>query len=214
MNSYTGTKLSEYKTGIFKTIHLNNSILRHDIDNRDEMNENTFQVIRNWNNSIGKYLLYDIDNTECELPKYYAHVTSPIRRMVDFLNQIILLKEFQLVNNMSEKSQMFLKLWLSELDYLNSAMRSIRKIQLECELINRCFKEPSIMDNRYQGTVFSKETKSNGKITYMVYLEKIKLLSKITITNDLSNYSKHIFKIYLFEDEDKVRKKIRLQIII
>jgi len=214
MNSYTGTKLSEYKTGIFKTIHLNNSILRHDIDNRDEMNENTFQVIRNWNNSIGKYLLYDIDNTECELPKYYAHVTSPIRRMVDFLNQIILLKEFELVNNISEKSQMFLKLWLSELDYLNSAMRSIRKIQLECELINRCFKEPSIMDNRYQGTVFSKEMKSNGKITYMVYLEKIKLLSKITITNDLSNYSKHIFKIYLFEDEDKVRKKIRLQIII
>jgi hypothetical protein len=134
--------------------------------------------------------------------------------MVDFLNHIILLKEFKLVDNMSEKSQMFLKLWLSELDYLNSAMRSIRKIQLECDLVNKCFNEPSIMDNTYKGTVFSKEIKSNGKITYMVYLEKIKLLSKITTSNDLLNYSKQNFKIYLFEDEDKVRKKIRLQIII
>jgi exoribonuclease R len=215
MNEYTGTKLSEYKTGIFKTIHSNNSILRHDIDNGAEMSENTFQVIRNWNNSTGKYLFYyNIDNAESNLPKYYAHVTSPIRRMVDFLNQIILLKEFDLVKNMSEKSQTFLNLWLSEIDYLNLSMRSIRKIQLECEVLNKCFNNPSIMDNEYEGVIFSKEIISNGKLTYMVYLEKIKLLSKITTSNDLLNYSKQNFKIYLFEDEDKVRKKIRLQIII
>ena len=215
MNEYTGTKLSEYKTGIFKTIHSNNSILRHDIDNGAEMSENTFQVIRNWNNSTGKYLFYyNIDNAESNLPKYYAHVTSPIRRIVDFLNQIILLKEFDLVKNMSEKSQTFLNLWLSEIDYLNLSMRSIRKIQLECEVLNKCFNNPSIMDNEYEGVIFSKEIISNGKLTYMVYLEKIKLLSKITTSNDLLNYSKQNFKIYLFEDEDKVRKKIRLQIII
>jgi exoribonuclease R len=213
MNSYTGTKLSEYKTGIFKTIHINNSILRDDIDNGHEMSENTFQVIRNWNNTTGKYLLYNIDNTETYLPKYYAHVTSPIRRMVDFLNQIILLKEFNLVHNMSIQSQSFLDKWLSELDYLNSSMRSIRKIQLECELINKCFTDISIMENEYEGIIFSKEINSNEKITYMVYLEKIKLLSKITTCNDMPNYSKHKFKIYLFEDEVKIRKKIRLQIM-
>lgn len=213
MNEYTGTKLSEYKTGIFKTIHSNNSILRDDIDTGHEMSENTFQVIRNWNNTTGKYLLYNIDNTDTNLPKYYAHVTSPIRRMVDFLNQIILLKEFNLVHNMSIQSQSFLDKWLSELEYLNSSMRSIRKIQLECELINKCFTDLSIMDNEYEGIIFSKEINSNEKITYMVYLENIKLLSKITTCNDMPNYSKHKFKIYLFEDEYKIRKKIRLQIM-
>jgi exoribonuclease R len=213
MNEYTGTKLSEYKTGIFKTIHSNNSILRDDIDTGHEMSENTFQVIRNWNNSTGKYLFYyNIDNSESNLPKYYAHVTSPIRRMVDFLNQIILLKEFYLVKNMREKSQTFLNKWLSELDYLNSSMRSIRKIQLECEVLNKCFNNPSIMDNEYEGVIFSKEIISTDKITYMVYLENIKLLSKITTHNNMPNYSKHKFKIYLFEDEDKIRKKIRLQL--
>jgi exoribonuclease R len=214
MNEYTGIKLSEYKIGIFKTIHSNNSILRHDIDTRDEMSENTFQVIRNWNNSTGKYLFYNnVDHTESNLPKYYAHVTSPIRRMVDLLNQIILLKELNLVDNMSIQSQSFLNKWLLDLDYLNSSMRFIRKIQLECELINKCFTDVSIMDNEYEGIIFSKEINSNEKITYMVYLEKIKLLSKITAHNDMPNYSKHKFKIYLFEDEDKIRKKIRLQIM-
>lgn len=214
MNSFTGLKLSECKIGIFKTIHLNVPITRDDIDNNFEISENTFQVIRNWNNVTGKYILYDVKNRDSELPYYYAHVTSPIRRIVDFINQIILLKEFDLIENMSEKSQKFLKLWLSEIDYLNSSMRSIRKIQLECDLVNKCFNEPSIMENEYEGIIFSKEIKSNGKITYMVYLEKIKLLSKITTHNNMYNYSKHNFKIYLFEDEDKVRKKIRLQIII
>lgn len=214
MNEYTGTKLSEYKTGIFKTIHSNNSILRDDIDTGNEMSENTFQLIRNWNNTTGKYLLYNnVDNTESNLPKYYANVTSPIRRMVDFLNQIIILKELNLVENIGNKSQTFLNKWLSELDYLNSSMLSIRKIQLECEVLNKCFNDPSIMDNEYTGIIFSKEVRTTDKITYMVYLEKIKLLSKITTNNNMPNYSKHKFKIYLFEDEDKIKKKIRLQIM-
>jgi hypothetical protein len=68
------------------------------------------------------------------------------------------------------------------------------------------------MDNEYEGVIFSKEIISTDKITYMVYLENIKLLSKITTHNNMPNYSKHKFKIYLFEDEDKIRKKIRLQL--
>jgi hypothetical protein len=214
MNTNVGVKLSELKTGIFKTIHLNNSILRNDIDFGYDMSEDTFQVVRNWNNISGNYLCYkNIDNTESILPKYYAHVTSPIRRMVDLLNQIILLKELKLVNNISEQSQSFLNKWLSDIDNLNLSMRSIRKVQLECELLNKCFSNSCIMDNQYDGTVFHKEIKSTGKITYMVYLENIKLLSKITLCNDMDNYSRHKFKIYLFEDEDKIRKKIRLQIM-
>jgi hypothetical protein len=214
MNTNVGVKLSELKTGIFKTIHLNNSILRNDIDFGYDMSEDTFQVVRNWNNISGNYLCYkNIDNTESILPKYYAHVTSPIRRMVDLLNQIILLKELKLVNNISEQSQSFLNKWLSDIDNLNLSMRSIRKVQLECELLNKCFSNSCIMDNHYDGTIFHKEIKSTGKITYMVYLENIKLLSKITLCNDMDNYTRHKFKIYLFEDEDKIRKKIRLQIM-
>ena len=47
----------------------------------------------------------------------------------------------------------------------------------------------------------------------MVYLEELKLLSRITTQTDVSNYSYNNFNMYLFEDEDKLKKKIRLQII-
>jgi len=50
-------------------------------------------------------------------------------------------------------------------------------------------------------------------INYMVYLEKLRLLSRVSTHIDVLNYSKNKFKMYLFEDEDKVKKKIRLQIL-
>jgi len=49
--------------------------------------------------------------------------------------------------------------------------------------------------------------------TYMVYLEELKLLSRITTMMDIENYTYISCKLYLFEDEDKIKKKIRVQII-
>jgi len=92
-------------------------------------------------------------------------------------------------------------------------MLSSRKIQLECDLLNRYFNSKDNMDIEHEGVIFDKEG-CDGKYTYMVYLEKIKLLSKIKTNVNIDNYSKQRFKIYLFEDEDKIRKKIRLQITV
>ena len=47
----------------------------------------------------------------------------------------------------------------------------------------------------------------------MVYLEDIKLLSRITTREDIANYSSVQFKLYLFEDENRIKKKIRLHIV-
>jgi len=47
----------------------------------------------------------------------------------------------------------------------------------------------------------------------MVYLDELKLLSRITTINNFENYSRVSCKLYLFEDEYKIKKKIRLQII-
>jgi hypothetical protein len=39
------------------------------------------------------------------------------------------------------------------------------------------------------------------------------MLSKIIITTELENYSSHKFNLFLFEDEDKVQRKIRIQLV-
>ena len=47
---------------------------------------------------------------------------------------------------------------------------------------------------------------------YMVYLDKVKILSRITCQNDLQNYKSYLFNMFLFEDEHSYKKKIRLQL--
>jgi hypothetical protein len=46
----------------------------------------------------------------------------------------------------------------------------------------------------------------------MIYIKEIKLLTRFVSFIEYDNYMKKAFKLYLFEDEDTSRKKIRLQI--
>lgn len=218
MNTNTGTRLSQYKSGIFKKVQINDVFLRKGID-KTAVSDDSYRVITNWKNITGKYLLFDDINdiekitlSEDKLPEYYAHVTSPIRRIVDLLNHIILLYNSNIVNTVSDAAIQFLNTWISQIDYINLSMRSMKKVQLDCVLVNRCFNNSNIMNIVHEGIAFEKE-KCDGYFAYIVYLENIKMLSRIKTDMDIENYSKQTFKIYLFEDEDKITKKIRLQMV-
>lgn len=222
MNSHTGILMAKHKVGIFRSAFYITSNLRCDI--KPELNEDTARFIRNWNNTIGQYILFTENSSlEHELMmthgknasgmKSYIHITSPIRRLIDLLNQMILFQKLGIVNNMSSDAHSFLLNWMDKIDYINASMRSIRKVQSDCEVLNRCFVQPEIMDMAHEGIVFDKIIKNDGAIGYVVYLEKLKLLSRMVTEIDIPNYSYVNFKLFLFEDEDKVKKKIRLQII-
>ena len=92
-------------------------------------------------------------------------------------------------------------------------MRSIRKVQNECELLTRCINDKYILNNTYTGVLFDKLKKNDGLYSYMVYLEGIKMLSRIIVIDNLDNYSSHTFNLFLFEDEDKIQRKIRVNLI-
>ena len=228
MNKHTGFLMSNDKIGIFRAAAFLNVDLRNDVLCSSGLNDDTKRVIRSWNNTSGQYILYSDDaNLSHDLMfinkknnsngdrtmNSYIHITSPIRRLVDLLNQMILLKHYSLISTMSSSANEFLLYWISQLEYINTSMRAIRKIQTDCELITRCFHNPEIMDSTYNGVIFDKVHKNNGTISYMVFLEEIKLLSRITTKIDMENYSTQDFKLFLFEDEDKLKKKIRLQIV-
>jgi exoribonuclease R len=220
MNMFTGSFMSLHKIGIFRSAVYINSNLRVDAVG---LKEDTIRVIRSWNNTVGQYIPFMDDiSIEHELinsksfkseSKVYIHITSPIRRLVDLLNQMIILQHNGLVKSVSQDASKFLDDWMRKIDYVNTSMRSIRKIQTECELLNRVFNQPELMDVEHEGIVFDKIIKNDGSINYMIYLEKIKLLSRINTHSDISNYTVCKCKMYLFEDEDKLKKKIRVQII-
>jgi len=214
MNLHTGNLMVNNKIGIFRCanfIHPNKHVV-----NNEEMDEDTFRVIKSWNNVSGQYILFDDNIDLCHDVmniKSYTQITSPIRRLVDLLNLMILSQKMSLIINVSNEANVFLNNWLGELEYLNASMRSIRKIQTDCDVLNRCFMNPDIMYNEYSGIIFDKIMKNDGNYSYMVYLKDIKLLSRFSSHNNLNDFSKHSFKIYLFEDEDKTKKKIRLQLL-
>lgn len=236
MNKYTGLLMADQEVGIFRSAMFVNSHLRMDID--ESLSEDASRVIRSWNNTIGQYVVFDKDaildhemmslryfkresstrhcysDIEHKMTKSYIHITSPIRRLVDLLNQIMLLQNRGMIKNVSASASQFLESWKLQIDYINVSMRSIRKVQTDCEVLNRCFKSPEIMDKEYEGIVFDKIIKNDGAMHYMVYLESLKLLSRIVTHVDVDNYSRNKFKMFLFEDEDKVKKKIRLQIVL
>ena len=144
----------------------------------------------------------------------YCHASSPIRRLVDLLN-ITCLESIIIPNSSSIKSKglSFYDSWIGRLDYVNTAMRSIRKIQCDCNILHLCNTNPSITTDEHKGYVFDKILRDDSLFQYMVYIPKLKLLSRVTCREDKENYSCVDFKIYLFNDEYNMKRKVRLQIV-
>lgn len=223
MNKITGAYMAENKVGIFRATTYEPSLAAttiHQPDHIDHsetielLNEDTQRVIKSWNNNIGKYVVFD-ESVSLEhhmMDRQYIHITSPIRRIVDLLNQMILCRHLKIVS-LSQDAETFLNSWMQQIEYINTSMRSIRKIQTDCELINRCFTDQTIIHREHVGVVFDKIVKNDGTNHYMVYLENIKLLSRIITHVDIPVYSICKFSMFLFEDEYKTKRKIRLQLI-
>jgi exoribonuclease R len=217
MNKYCGKCMIEKESGIFRLMNYKIAPDEKTNDETVHLSKDTQRVIQNWCNISGKYVLFNQNIREyCHEVmsiKNYVHVTSPIRRLVDLLNQIILLRDMGFVKSLSKSASDFLDHWIHRIDYINQSMNFIRKVQNDCQLLDRCFNNIDIMTRHYKCVVFDKLSRNDGSIMYMVYLEELKLLTRYKTFNELTNYSDHLFEIFLFEDEDKVKKKIRIQII-
>ncbi len=209
MNHMTANKLIEYNAGIYRSMQF---IERNKLsEDHVRLPEEVSKFLKVWNSSVGSYTIYDNrkphDLMEIES---YIHITSPIRRLVDLLNMMKLqmsMKSYVFKDDANE----FYENWVGRLEYINKTMRAIRKVQTDCSLLDLFTKKDSIEHNVYDGYVFDKIDRNDGMYQYIVYLHEVKMVSRITLRENKENYTKMNFKIYLFEDQDTLRKKIRLQ---
>jgi len=217
MNFHCAKDLLTYKNGIFRY-----SIMKNEnVYIPPYLPEEVGKFIKIWNSSGGQYvdasaLVENETITRHELLDMdaYIHITSPIRRLVDLLNMI----QFQQNHNMltlSEGATTFYRYWTSntELEYINTTMRSIRKVQNDCTMLELYMNHPEKIEPLYDGYLFDKIERNDGMFQYVVYLPALRMNSRIISHDNLNNYDKHRFKIYLFSDEETLKKKIRLQII-
>jgi exoribonuclease R len=215
MNYYSAIELLKHNTGIFRSA-INKNICSQNIV-PGELPSDVVNFIKIWNSTAGQYIngaeLTDKQQTRHDILdiEAYIHITSPIRRLVDLLNIIELQKKLGLID-LSEKVNNFYDKWLNDLDYINTTMRAIRKIQTDCSLLDLCNNNIDIMEKYYDGYVFDKIIRNDGLYQYIVFLPELKMTSRITIREDIENYAKKKFKLFLFNNEERFKKKIRLQL--
>ena len=215
MNHYSAKELLKNKSGIFRSVI---SKKETSLAVPENLPDEVSNFIKMWNSGAGQYI--DVSNLEDgqlmshDLLKMdaYIHITSPIRRIVDLLNIIKLQQNLGLIQ-LSDMAGAFYDKWLADLDYINTTMRSIRKVQNDCSLLSYCSETPGILDKEYNGYAFDKILRNDGLYQYIVYLPELRLTSRVIIQEDMENYAMNKYKMFLFHNEEKFKKKIRLQLV-
>jgi len=213
MNYHCAKELITQRNGIFRSTIIKNQ----SISIPEHLPEDVGKFIKIWNSSGGQYIdasVEDIKRHDFLDMDAYVHITSPIRRLVDLLN-IIKFQQNKGLLCLSDKAIAFYQQWTaeSELEYINTTMRSIRKVQNDCSLLELYVNHPEKMEPLYIGYVFDRINRNDGLFQFLVYLPELNMMSRITLREKLNNYDQKKFKLYLFNDEENLKKKIRLQMI-
>lgn len=207
MNYQCGKDMIKNNNGVFRS-----AAFGKESEIPEDVPEDVTKFLKVWNSSCGQYSTDFSKKHELLDLESYIHITSPIRRLVDLLNMI----QIQINNEMVELSKDatdFYEQWISELEYVNVTMRAIRKIQIDCSMLHMCFTNPEVIEKAHDGFVFDKIQRNDGLYQYIVYLPELKMASRITVRSEVDNFKKKKFQIYLFMDQNKLKQKIRLQMV-
>ena len=219
MNAICGEFLYSNRVGIFRTATvgvLPNRPTGDSPENFDSLPAETQRVIRQWRNVSSQYCLFregDTQTHEIMNISAYTQITSPIRRLVDLLNIMIFMEKNGIVRELGKTASAFLEQWSGQMEYINTAMRSIRKVQTDCELLRKCSQRTNYLSETYHGVIFDKIVRTDAMFSYMVYLEELNTVSRVNTIAELENYQTYPFKLFVFQDEENIRNKIRLQLI-
>lgn len=171
------------------------------------------KFIEIWHSVCGQYVCGQYARESSELThsilnlEEYVHITSPIRRIVDLLNMTMI----QQLD--SQEAQEFVRNWLTQLDYINTTMRSIRKVQTDCDFLSLCIKDDATLAREYEGHCFDRIERSDGLFQYNVFIPSLKMAYRITTREQMEELDVRKYKLYLFSNENKYKRKIRLQIV-
>ena len=209
MNYTSAKELVKNKCGLYRSSKMNDTF-----QPPSNIDDSIQKFLKIWNSYGGKYCKYvDLERHDMLELDAYVHITSPIRRLVDLLTMMKLQESLKLVE-WGEEATSFYNYWTSDtsIDYINTTMRSIRRVQNDCLLLNICSTNKKILETIYDGFIFDKIKRNDGLYQYMVYLKELNMTNRITTRHDLNNYSFQHFKIYIFHDQERLKHKVRLEI--
>jgi exoribonuclease R len=205
MNYYSAKLMKQNKIGIFRTVHQ----IKH---SEHQIPSGMPKIIRILEQHIsGSYKIYS-DSTNLNHDTLglseYIHFTSPIRRLVDLLNQIKWVMDIIAPPLLSDRVTEFFNTQIGKIGELNSKMKKIRRIQSDCDILYKA--TDATMRTTYDGIVVSIDVEGN-KCT--VYIEELKWMTE-NVGCEYEKFDRVKCKLYVFENEEQMKRKIRIQIIV
>ena len=225
MNYYSAKNLKKNNTGILLKNNITTMQKSFELGLQNKPNN----FVKSWYLSKSEYfgVMNKIDTTSNSHDAFkheslqldaYTHITSPIRRIVDLLNLI----EMQQIHDLftfSKEARQFYNKWTSEdnILFINTNMKSIRKLQNECILLDMYNNIPEIIEKTFNGIIIDIKNKNclnkPNPLVYVVYIPELKITCKIT-KQTIKNYELYDqikCNLYMFPDEYNIKQKIRLE---
>jgi exoribonuclease R len=137
--------------------------------------------------------------------KIYTHATSPIRRIVDLLNQCII---YNIIfpSSFSVERSIFFSKWSSRLSFINKSMKSITKVQSDCKLLDLFHDNHNISEQIFKGIILDKNVE---RLSYRILVRELNLITRMRSVKDLCLLSVVDVCFYNFGLESEKERKVR-----
>ena len=210
-NHRGGCELSKHQAGIYRVLQQSQPSSQESADSLPDDVSAFFKV---WNRGRGEYTLFG-DNMHHDALEVgsYCHLSSPIRRLVDLLNQIEIQNVLGLAP-VSAEAQDLVDKWRARMLELNESYRSIRKLQNTYELLHKVHSNEEILQTEYDAYVFGRRRRNDTINDYSVYIPRLKLMSRISSLEVYEERQLVKVILYLFKDEHTTLKKVRIEIVL
>jgi exoribonuclease R len=225
MNYHCAKELLGKKNGIFRSV-VKKPENTEKVTSDYLLPPNVSKIIKMITSYSGKYVNIAATSSETPIVTHemmnmdaYVHITSPIRRLVDLLNMIQIQQNMELIQ-LSSVAYTFYSKWCLQVEQINIDMKSIKKISSDSSLLYLCDIKPEIIEQIHEGYAYFKKLVKNTnqtttyKYEYLIYLPGMNITNRLFSNEEDLLYTPKKYKLYLFNDEEKFKKKIRLQLMV
>ena len=204
MNHYVGKLLVVKQRGLFRSVVASDKAV-------PEVPSDIRQFVTYWGRVSGAYESATLQKGHALIGgglEAYAQTTSPIRRVVDLIN----ITEAQTVLGLikpSKEQLSFVERWMGNIEYVNTFMKSVRKVQNDCALLMRCA-EAQGQSITYKG--YTVEIKRRRDLwEAVVHVPELQLTSGVLSNEEPELYANGEYTLHSFTDEATLKRKVRLQ---
>jgi len=102
--------------------------------------------------------------------------------------------------------------WLDQLDALNENMKSIRKVQTDCQLLFQCNNNKDWFDKTHSAILFGKTERNDEYYSYTVYISELNVVTRIKTEQNIDDFTIHKCQLFTFNEEEHITNKIKCQL--